>query len=472
MRKQHKEIPAVEPQSQPQVITQEREYKLITPLFGGGAITGECDEVTIVRGTEVRGQLRFWWRACYGGRYKTVEEMKEAEDRIWGAAMESKQNEKDRENVEVGKLEKTTVQIMVEALNLKSIENQPPYEVVGKEGERKVRSRYNIPGYAAFPFRPPQEEVNKPVIPLVKPVSDNVSFLLTISFPAEVQKDVEGALWAWETFGGIGARTRRGFGALYLEKSLSIKKTGNIEEKEEIIGILPHADEAEVKTWILSKFAEFGIAKKAQINIPCLSREMHFEVIFFHKNARMTWNLLIDALSNFRQKRSGSQQRKGNFGRSQWPEAEAIRVITGKRDWDKYDPLPHPQKFPRAAFGLPINFHFKDKRDPGDVTLQGSKKGHDRFASPLILRPLCCSHSEVVGLAVVLENSALPDEKLVLRETKSGKEYPPVSAKLKSNEIQDVSPLNGEADILQAFMNYLKSSSQGSSSNNNQQRGK
>src|SRR5579863_5199518 len=68
------------------IITQKREYQLITPLYGGGAIPAESDLVTVVRGSEVRGHLRFWWRACRGGKFKDVATMKEAEDAIWGAA--------------------------------------------------------------------------------------------------------------------------------------------------------------------------------------------------------------------------------------------------------------------------------------------------------------------------------------------------------------------------------------------------
>ena len=41
--------------------------------------------------------------------------------------------------------------------------------------------------------------------------------------------------------------------------------------------------------------------------------------------------------------------------------------------------------YPRAAFGLPIVFHFKDGEDPRDQVL--NPVGHDRMASPLILRP-------------------------------------------------------------------------------------
>ena len=135
--------PAVVSQPQPLIITQEREYKVITPLFGGGAVAGECDEITIVRGTEVRGQLRFWWRACYGGRYDTVKEMKKDEDRIWGTAAELKKDEKGKENVEGDKKPEITVQIVVEPINEGSIREVQPYRIIpDKRGRNsgKIRS--------------------------------------------------------------------------------------------------------------------------------------------------------------------------------------------------------------------------------------------------------------------------------------------------------------------------------------------
>ncbi len=78
--------PSVDPKKNANIITQIREYQLITPLFGGGVTPGEIDPVTAIRGTEIRGQLRFWWRACRAGQYKDLQEMKKAEDTIWGKA--------------------------------------------------------------------------------------------------------------------------------------------------------------------------------------------------------------------------------------------------------------------------------------------------------------------------------------------------------------------------------------------------
>src|SRR6266581_2483452 len=93
MRKQPGSPPALTEKQNDKVITQVREYELITPLFGGGVVPGEADPVTIVRATEIRGQLRFWWRACRGGKPEfkgDTAEMKKAEDRIWGKAYEKK----------------------------------------------------------------------------------------------------------------------------------------------------------------------------------------------------------------------------------------------------------------------------------------------------------------------------------------------------------------------------------------------
>ena len=48
-------------------VTMIREYKLITPLLGGGAKVKYPDSQTVVRASQIRGMLRFWWRAMRGG---------------------------------------------------------------------------------------------------------------------------------------------------------------------------------------------------------------------------------------------------------------------------------------------------------------------------------------------------------------------------------------------------------------------
>src|SRR5947207_88532 len=101
----------INPKQNDKVITQVREYELITPLFGGGVTPAETDPVTIIRATEIRGQLRFWWRACYGGNPEfdgDLTKMKKAEDEIWGKAYEKKDTPPTQDE---------TVQIKVEVVN-------------------------------------------------------------------------------------------------------------------------------------------------------------------------------------------------------------------------------------------------------------------------------------------------------------------------------------------------------------------
>src|SRR5260370_740083 len=99
-----------------------------------------------------------------------------------------------------------------------------PFRIVRRPRRRKRAAQNPKPNtpsaYAAFPLQPKEEEVYQQNLKL-KEVQSNIRFKLTISFPAHQRLEIEATLWAWETFGGIGARTRRGFGAL---RCISIKE--------------------------------------------------------------------------------------------------------------------------------------------------------------------------------------------------------------------------------------------------------
>jgi len=419
MRKQPPDSPPeVTPKQLDGVITEVREYELITPLMGGGAIPKEIDEVTVVRATEIRGQLRFWWRACHAGKFgDDLAAMKQAEDTLWGAAF--------KKGDRVVK-QKELVQIAVELL-------QPGNPIKPFIIERKQpKPIQGIPGYVAFPLQPDSDEL-KEQDPYIPNMREHVSFSLTISFPAERQKEVRAALWAWETFGGVGARTRRGFGALHLLKINSANYIG-----------LPLSNK--VEEWIREKLAASVEEGTSSVGIPYLTTKTQFTVTSSFRNVLQAWKKLIDTLHHFRQARYP--------GRSIWPEAETIRRLTGRRD-SRYGELPHPQKFPRAAFGLPIIFHFKDSNDPKDTTLIEAGEEKDRFASPLILRPFQCRDNQAVGLALLLDGSRVDAENLVLVEKEDGASHP-VRAMLTQDEARKITVLDGETDVLQAFMNYLE----------------
>ncbi len=81
MRDDPKDLPPdVALKKRDDMIVQERRYELITPLFGGGVEPAHSDPITVVRATEIRGHLRFRWRATRGGQFGgDLQKMKAAE---------------------------------------------------------------------------------------------------------------------------------------------------------------------------------------------------------------------------------------------------------------------------------------------------------------------------------------------------------------------------------------------------------
>jgi len=413
------------------VVEQKRTYDLITPLYGGGIKANEADPITVVRATEIRGQLRFWWRAMRGGQSENDPTLKIREDAIWGKAYEKKD-----EGIPPDQTIQLVVDITREGTPIKPLEMRGP----------RPFAINDIPGYIAFPLQPDQKE-RRNARPIIPDVRQGVQFILTISYPERLRDDIEAALWAWETFGGLGARTRRGFGALSL-----VAVVGNGLPYQSP----PRANE--VKSWIEKQTQKYSKAGNFPEGVPHLGNTLQLAVTPPSRNPMEAWNRLIRKLQNFRQQKDASQ-------RSAWPEADTIRQIAKK------GPAAAIKKFPRAAFGLPIIFHFTGKNAPeGNYTLNEAKvvtnaepdkrSNKERFASPLILRPFLCADKQAVGIALLLEGSRVNLENLVLQDDKrdlqSVNEKSRLSGTLTPGEARSLTAkipeLKNETDLLQAFL--------------------
>lgn len=439
--------------------TQTREYKLITPLFGGGVRPGEPDPITTVRGSTVRGQLRFWWRATRGGHYnEDLAAMKRAEDMLWGAASTSDGPGPSLVNVA-----------------LVQIKGSRPFTAVNRQGSSQGRDGHplnighptSVDSYAAFPLADKPGSI----------VLDNVAFRLTLSNPSKWPEGVESksfagtpsdevaaALWAWETFGGVGARTRRGFGALQC-----VYADGMPAHSEP-----PSADVDDIVAWLRSGLTTHVVEGSWPRDVPHLGREMELRILALPKGQPIAvWRQLIDRLKAFRQQRRMNRLMENGRhimrpGRNHWPEQDEVRRLTRRRSQRHHNVISQVRKFPRAAFGLPLIIQYKrdDQRegDPsGNNTVVGVLRDGDRdvkvdrLASPLILRPLGWTGG-AVGLAALLLGSRLPD-RLVL-EHRGGRET--VDWRLSSDEATQLTTpegkplLNGTTDVLIAFLNTLK----------------
>ena len=414
-------VPIVRKDEKVGINTEIRKYKLITPLYGGGEEPAKPDSITVVRATEVRGHLRFWWRATRGGSFDgDLQKMKKREEEIWGSSGEKgKHGSSD---------------VIVSVLDAKGGKAIGYLERDKDRNGNKVligdpKSSWS---YVTFPLNKVKGEVH-----------EEVSFSLEIKYPNGLMGDVEAALWAWENFGGIGARTRRGFGAL---------------QRTDINFIL--SPRGQVASGIEDGLKKHVLAGIHPAGVPNLGGKIKFKVI--PKSDSVTaWEYLFKRLKAFRQIRNpGTPPRPG---RSKWTEPDTIRHMPGMTSLELHSKrLNEINKFPRAKFGLPIIFEFKDKAkdgkegDPDKTSLEG--KAHDRLASPLILRPIACSDG-AVGLAVILNwepvNSAetyTPPGGLVL---KGASRDPKVYSDITPDEAAQIPPLNGETDIFKAFLKTL-----------------
>ncbi len=419
MRSQPNTPPDVKRRDDLDLITQTRRYKVITPLFGGGVTPGEADPVTVVRATEVRGHLRFWWRATRGGQFNgSLAAMKRREEEIWGSSGET------------NKPGPSPVRI-----NLVLLQPGKPFQAVDKDGRpvKNIGNPNSIDSYAAFPLRDKQDAQ----------LIEDVEFELTISLCRQVNEDnIEGdvaaALWAWETFGGIGARTRRGFGAIQCSHV----------NGSEVIPPTPSQVLNDIQDG-LSQHLHSGIWPK---QVPHLSGNPTKYKITGHASPIAVWRNLIGKLREFRQSRVG-------YHRSKWPEPDEIRRRTGSYK-AVHAPVHPVRKFPRAAFGLPIIFEFKRQDvppEPRRTTLQGAN--HERLASPLILRPFACTGpNRAVGLAIILDAEIRPPGGWLLKDAPNKPADPPIDAELKKHEANAIEPLKkvgGETDVLLAFLQTL-----------------
>lgn len=460
--------PAVVKREDGRWITQVRKYRLITPLFGGGVEAGKPDPITAVRGASVRGQLRFWWQATRAGHYPTLDALKQAEDCLWGAASKA-----------------GLVELAVEVLD--EGQDEPPFEVrLNKRGNYQAYSRSQIaPAYAAFPLQPDRDTLKAwdPETHVVTPLRVGVSFQLRLTYPAQpgqecaavgitdIAREVEASLWAWECFGGVGARTRRGFGALALT---------HIDGKEYVPPTAENLAEIlanQYEQHVLTTYRHDGIARlpKPPEQLRLVTRPRQQQPLW--ERPLDAWSHLINRLSDFRQWRDRASPESPNQpGRSRWPEPDAIRM-EAKVHHPFHPPRLFMKKYPRAVFGLPIVVHFKDREDPEDYTIQGADSGFDRMASPLILRPYRCAADNgegYIGLALVLEGDRLPPGGIGIKAKRHARVIPVNSKALTPVDIAEIekiaartpgsrrSPLRsaafskGQFDMLQTFLNYLE----------------
>lgn len=387
----------------PHAAAQTLTYKveLITPLFGGGVKPGENDLQLPVRMKALRGQLRFWWRllAAYGGfkdccRLDPLTDghaLYEAETARWGGANENGKPIPGRIALHVlnvgGFVEPVAFENCIDEVK-KKYETAPVFNSQGKAIE-----------YALFPAKHGEQDGSLPkdlILPTDWPgekPKEKVSFTLRISVHTGMPPDTnqigqelrQTVAW-WATFGGIGARWRRGAGSVRVH-----------DESDNLLCIL---DDDPTNTSSLPKWSsDCGTLRSKR---------------FDSDSAKGAWGQAVKRLKAFRQDPGigrDSSGRFGPFGRSFWPEADLIRDRHGPIPGQVHKPRPQfigtgaAALVARGAFGLPMGVRFPPRRQREDRDPPGGEfvpVGPKRMASPIILRAVARRNGNFTPCALLL----------------------------------------------------------------------
>ncbi|WCN08281.1 type III-B CRISPR module RAMP protein Cmr1 [Marinomonas mediterranea] len=394
------------------------ECTLITPLYGGGVEAGHVDKDMPIRASEIRGHLRFWWRLLYGTN--DSRNTFHREKAIWGG-------------IGIKEAVKSKVSIRINS-NSKST----------------AGSKATNHSYALFSTRG-----SKPDDSLI---AEGYSFILNIkisdSSEGDTIKQVTETLRWWGSFGGIGARTRRGVGAISIHELISESKPTALRpvSKEEVEG------------------------KNGKLCVQTATFDTPVDA----------WKSAVDSLKIFRQGNGvgRTHSRKPTGGESQWFDTDSIRnlsqnyFINEDNTKDREPSVPDLNSFPRAVFGLPIVYHFKDKHsyerkqqvhketnqwlkdDPKDHTIEPANEGslqRNRMASPLILRPYWDGESWRKAALLLPNWEAAQSQKLKVKENNKMKPQNWASYLREKPGLSIPDPMINRAnDPLLAFMDYFK----------------
>lgn len=313
-------------------------------MLGGGSVAGKIDVDQPFRPSSIRGALRRWWRASTA--FESLEQLREAERDLWGMPDEGPNSSKVRIEVECdGRIE--------------------PVPLGVKRGRSKYIFADGIPEYLVGFY--------SESIPGLQLLREGACFEIRIRVrqaSAQQRKQLGGALIAWLGLGGIGSRSRRGFGSLEILRSDPAALPGLVS------GILTSDVSGGLEN------PELGITnlrrKRILFGPPCGGRAQGPE------GAMKAWRQAAEAMRVFR-------HGEGREGRSPWPEADSLRVRQGGKplweDWTE-------ERYPRAEFGLPMSVHSADRSDfkDDDLTFLLEQRDGDekrsRLPSPILLKPV------------------------------------------------------------------------------------
>jgi len=173
------------------------ECEVITPMFISGADTNTVE----LRTASIKGALRFWWRALYGREFSSIDKMKEAEGKLFG---DTEQKSKLRIYIDISDPFEISGDNLI---------NGKTFQVHGHQ--------LSIFDYLAFGLCEYDKNRHGNIYKR-KHIKPNSKFILHLEFNKSNDSNHElnqilKALSCLNSFGGLGAKSRNGFGCINIK---------------------------------------------------------------------------------------------------------------------------------------------------------------------------------------------------------------------------------------------------------------
>lgn len=191
--------------------------EFVTPCFLGGASQG-----AEWRAASIRGELRWWFRAVAGAE-RSLEEVRKAEEVIFGS---TERQARLRIRAFGGPEPQESDTPFRGGLYARQIaEHWKDASAATIDRLRVMRDGHEIRSnplhYLGFgPFE--KVQLKRSYLPAGQPAEFSLDWRVG-AIPSELKSLFEDALWAWLSLGGIGAKSRKGYGSLGLLSRTSAK---------------------------------------------------------------------------------------------------------------------------------------------------------------------------------------------------------------------------------------------------------
>jgi CRISPR-associated protein Cmr1 len=346
-------------------------FRIVTPMFLGGA-DQQAEEI---RPSSVKGMLRFWWRALNWSRYRSqagatdasaLKALHDEEARLFGSAA-------------------TTIngkQVGGQGVFLMSVVPTQPKKInkgivhPSLSSDGMAAARYLGYGLmAAFGSKIKGTQAGQLDRDCIE---HDQAFTVKIKFRNSTDVNIINALKALGLLGGMGSRSRHGYGSLALQE---------IKHDDKVIWTTPTSPDA-YQAEIKQLFSEHPLTTH-QPPFSAFSTHARIDILNQGKDVFSVLNNFGEAMLMYRS--------AGNKGVVLKKPSE--KRFVADHDWCrvKQEKDFHPR---RVVFGLPHNY---DKNEKYHVM----PEEHDRRASPLLFHVHRIGQ-QFIGVSVLLHSQFLP----------------------------------------------------------------